>query len=140
MSHVSEQRRTFVKWAAAAPVFGAIALKEMSQRLAAATGSVSNVYERIGVRPLINARGTWTYLSGSLIFPEVRDAMEAASRQFVDIFELQAGVGKKLAALSGAESAHGHVRFGGRDGGGHGGLHRGIGSGKDLAACRTRLD
>jgi L-seryl-tRNA(Ser) seleniumtransferase len=37
--------------------------------------------------------------------PEVRAAMDAASRQFVDLFELQAGVGKRLAALSGAESA-----------------------------------
>lgn len=104
MSRVFEQRRGFMKWAAAAPVFGAIALQEVSQRIAAATGA-SNVYEKVGVRPLINARGTWTYLSGSLIFPEVREAMEAASRQFVDIFELQAGVGKKLAALAGTESA-----------------------------------
>lgn len=93
-----------MKWMAAAPVFGAIAMQELSQKVAAAAG-VTNVYERIGVRPLINARGTWTYLSGSLIFPQVRDAMELASRQFVDMFELQAAVGKKLAALSGAESA-----------------------------------
>jgi len=95
----------FMKWAAAAPVLGAIAWQEMGQKLAAATTRAANVYERIGVRPLINARGTWTYLSGSLILPEVREAMEAASRQFVDMFELQAAVGKRLAALSGAESA-----------------------------------
>jgi L-seryl-tRNA(Ser) seleniumtransferase len=31
--------------------------------------------------------------------------MQAASRQFVELFELQAAVGKRLAALSGAESA-----------------------------------
>lgn len=93
-----------MKWAAAAPVFGAIALHEFSRKVSAATGAV-NVYERVGVRPLINARGTWTYLSGSLVFPEVRQAMEAASRQFVDIFELQAAVGKKLASLAGAEGA-----------------------------------
>lgn len=94
-----------MKWAAAAPVLGAIAWQEMTRKLNAATTGASNVYERIGVRPLINARGTWTYLSGSLIMPEVREAMDAASRQFVDLFELQAGVGKRLAALSGAESA-----------------------------------
>ncbi|MBV8069688.1 MAG: aminotransferase class V-fold PLP-dependent enzyme, partial [Acidobacteriaceae bacterium] len=104
MSQLSEHRRNFMRWVAAAPVFGAIALQEFSQRLAAATGT-GNVYERVGVRPLINARGTWTYLSGSLMFPEVRDAMDAASHQFVDIFELQAAVGKKLAALAGAEAA-----------------------------------
>src|SRR4030095_12498325 len=66
--------------------------------------STSNVYERIGVRPFINARGTWTYLSGSLELPEVRTAMEAASQQLVDMFELQRAAGKRLAEISGAES------------------------------------
>src|SRR5438270_13387956 len=94
----------FMKWVAAAPVWAAIGAQEISGKLSAAALGSQNVYERIGVRPLINGRGTWTYLSGSLILPEVRAAMDAASRQFVDLFELQAGVGKRLAALSGAES------------------------------------
>src|SRR5436309_12352297 len=63
-----------------------------------------NVYTRIGVRPLINARGTWTYLSGSLELPEVRQAKQEAALHFVDMFELQRGVGRRLAELSGAES------------------------------------
>jgi len=104
MSRASAQRRMMMKWIAAAPVLGAIAWRDLSQKLTATT-TVANVYERIGVRPFINARGTWTYLSGSLILPEVRTAMEAASHQFVELFELQRGVGKRLAALSGAESA-----------------------------------
>lgn len=83
---------------------GAVTWKRLSEKLSAATLVQSGTYERIGVRPLINARGTWTYLSGSLVLPEVRVAMEAASKQFVDLFELQAGVGKRLAELSGAES------------------------------------
>ena len=62
------------------------------------------VYRRLGVRPFINARGTWTYLSGSLALPEVRQAMSNAARHFVDIFELQRAVGRRLAELSGAES------------------------------------
>ncbi len=95
----------FLKWLAATPALGAIAWQDLSQKLMAATAASSgNVYERIGVRPTINARGTWTYLSGSLILPEVRRAMEQASLQFVDLFELQQGVGRRLAALSGAES------------------------------------
>ncbi len=95
----------FMKWVAAAPVLGSVAWQGFANKLLGATGTAENVYERIGVRPCINARGTWTYLSGSLILPEVRRAMEAASLQFVDMFELQRGVGKRLAALSGAESA-----------------------------------
>src|SRR5271170_4420017 len=74
--------------------------------VAATTGKSfsANIYTRIGVRPFINARGTWTYLSSSLELPEVRRAMDAAAHHFVDMFELQRAVGKRLAELSGAES------------------------------------
>ncbi len=99
-------RRVWMKWIAAAPVYGVIAARSMSEKLAAATGktATSEVYRRLGVRPFINARGTWTYLSGSLELPEVRKAMDAASQHFVDMFELQRGAGRRLAELSGAES------------------------------------
>ena len=91
-------RRTILKWAAALPLLGEIAWQKVT---AAPTG---NVYSRIGVRPFINARGTWTYLSGSLELPEVRAAKQEAARHFVDIFELQRAAGKRLAEMSGAES------------------------------------
>jgi uncharacterized pyridoxal phosphate-dependent enzyme len=99
-------RRAWLKWAAAAPVYGVIAARAATESLAAATGSTATgeVYRRLGVRPFINARGTWTYLSGSLELPEVRRAMDDAARHFVDIFELQQAAGRKLAGLSGAES------------------------------------
>lgn len=99
-------RRRWMKWMAAAPVYGVIAARSVSDKLAAATGKTGSidVYRRLGVRPFINARGTWTYLSGSLELPEVRTAMDAASRHFVDMFELQRAAGRRLAELSGAES------------------------------------
>ena len=41
----------------------------------------SRMYESIGVRPIVNGRGTYTILSGSLMLPEVRAAMaEAGAR------------------------------------------------------------
>jgi L-seryl-tRNA(Ser) seleniumtransferase len=98
---LSTHRRAFIKWAAAAPVFGAIAVRGIAS---AARTSSAEVYRRLGVRPFINARGTWTYLSGSLVLPEVRKAMDDAARHFVDMFELQHAVGRRLAELSGAES------------------------------------
>ncbi len=64
-----------------------------------------NVYARLGVRPLINAAGTYTALSGSLMPPEVRAAMAEASRHYVSIDELQAAVGKRIAELLGVEAA-----------------------------------
>ncbi|MGB0006738.1 MAG: hypothetical protein WBP97_06585, partial [Candidatus Sulfotelmatobacter sp.] len=63
-----------------------------------------NVYTQLGVKTVINCRGTWTYLSGSLEFPEVRQAQLEASRYFVNMFDLQRGVGRRLAELTGAES------------------------------------
>jgi seryl-tRNA(Sec) selenium transferase len=100
------QRRTWLKWAAAAPVYAAMAARGVTGAVAAAVGDSAggDVYRRLGVRPFINARGTWTYLSGSLELPEVRRAMDDAARHFVDIFELQQAAGRKLAQLSGAES------------------------------------
>jgi len=62
-----------------------------------------DVYKSIGVRPLINARGTFTIISGSLMLPEVRAAMDAAARQYVHLDELADAVGARLAALTGAE-------------------------------------
>jgi L-seryl-tRNA(Ser) seleniumtransferase len=69
----------------------------------AATGQ--NVYERLGVRPVINAVGTVTTLGGTLMPPEVKEAMEEASRSFVPIHQLQAAVGRRLAELTGAEAS-----------------------------------
>jgi uncharacterized pyridoxal phosphate-dependent enzyme len=99
-------RRYFVKLAGAAPLLAYIAAQDMAEKAWGAVGKHAgkeNVYSRIGVRPFINGRGTWTYLSGSLELPEVRAAKQAASQHFVDIFELQHAAGRRLAELSGAE-------------------------------------
>ncbi|TDE07921.1 aminotransferase class V-fold PLP-dependent enzyme [Jiangella asiatica] len=62
-----------------------------------------DVYESIGVRPLINGRGTFTILSGSLMLPEVLEAIDAAARQYVHLDELADAVGRRLGELTGAE-------------------------------------
>src|SRR3984893_16107564 len=99
------ERRVFLKWAGALPLFGTMAAEALWQKALAAAGKPApNIYANIGVRPFINARGTWTYLSGSLELPEVRAAKQEAAKHFVDIFELQLAAGKRLAELSGAES------------------------------------
>jgi L-seryl-tRNA(Ser) seleniumtransferase len=99
-------RRRFGKLAAAAPLLGYLALDDLKTKALAAVGkrAKDNIYTRIGVRPFINARGTWTYLSGSLELPEVKAAKQQAAEHFVDMFELQRAVGRRLAELSGAES------------------------------------
>ncbi len=70
---------------------------------AAALRAGANIYQSIGVRPLINARGTFTIISGSTMLPEVRAAMDAAAQKYVHLDELTEAVGARLAALTGAE-------------------------------------
>ena len=63
------------------------------------------IYERLGVRTRINAKGTYTYLTGSLVPPEVSHAMEEASQHYVYLVDLQEAVGKKIAEMVGVEAA-----------------------------------
>lgn len=65
--------------------------------------SVDSIYASIGVRPLINARGTVTIVGATRILPEVQQAMDAAVRDYVQLDELMNGVGQRLAELTGAE-------------------------------------
>ncbi len=62
-----------------------------------------DMYRSIGVRPIINARGTFTIITGSQTLPEVKRAMDLASRGFVQMDELMDAVGQRLAELTGAE-------------------------------------
>src|SRR5882724_12018523 len=74
-----------------------------SPAAAAATVKSGELYRSIGVRPIINARGTFTIITGSQTLPEVKLAMEEASHSYVQMDELMEGVSKKLAELTGAE-------------------------------------
>ena len=65
-----------------------------------------NIYERIGVRPIINASGPTTRLSGGIMEPEVADAMREASQYCVDIAELQARASEIIADITGAEAGY----------------------------------
>src|SRR5579863_764394 len=106
MQVLNSRRRSFMKWAAAAPLLSQIAVADLYAKAATAVGKDprQNCYSRLGVKTVINCRGTWTYLSGSLEFPEVREAQIEAGHHFVNMVELQQGVGRKLAELTGAES------------------------------------
>jgi seryl-tRNA(Sec) selenium transferase len=102
----NSSRRSFVKLLAAAPLLSQIAARDLYAQAATAMGKDprQNVYTRLGVKTVINCRGTWTYLSGSLEFPEVRQAQLEASEYFVNMLELQRAVGRRLSELTGAES------------------------------------
>ncbi len=63
----------------------------------------ANPYLALGVRPFINCCSVRTMHGGSLMLPQVREAMAEASRWFVNLDELMAAAGRRLAELTGAE-------------------------------------
>ena len=102
-------RRALLRQIKALPLFGYFAAQDVwaKARKAAARASSADIYTRIGVTPIINARGTWTYLTGSLELPEVKAAKQAAGGTF----------------RRRSRDDHGGRRF--RFGNGHRGLHGG---------------
>jgi seryl-tRNA(Sec) selenium transferase len=113
MSETGITRRELLRWGG--DVGGALALPLMlhsesssgAMRPAAPSspglGSGHDVYRSIGVRPVINARGTYTIIGGSVMLPEVRAALDAAAQRYVHLDELADAIGARLAALTGAE-------------------------------------
>lgn len=67
---------------------------------------MKTVYERLGVRPVVNGVGTVTRLGGSLMPATVIEAMIEAARSYVPLAELQAAAGRRLAELTHNEAAY----------------------------------
>lgn len=63
-------------------------------------------YDDLGVRRQVNAATTFTALGGSLMPPEVLDAMRSAAGSFVDMHELHLAAGRRLATATGNEAAY----------------------------------
>jgi L-seryl-tRNA(Ser) seleniumtransferase len=98
-------RRDIFRGLSGGALFGNGALAGILHRLplCAAPSPGAGVYERIGVRPIVNCKGTFTIVSGSQSLPEVKKAMDEASRHYVHLDELMDGVGRRLAELTKAE-------------------------------------
>lgn len=62
MNVPNHSRRSFVKWVAAAPLLSQIAVSDLYAKAATAVGKdpSQNVYTRLGIKTVINCRGTWT--------------------------------------------------------------------------------
>jgi uncharacterized pyridoxal phosphate-dependent enzyme len=106
------KRRDIIKNLAVIPFAGSFLPHETAAAVASgkgesiAPGPLSigpKIYESIGVDPVINCRGTFTIIGGSLERPEVLAASKAAAAYFVQYDELAFGVGRRLAEITGAE-------------------------------------
>ena len=93
-------RRKFLQVAGSIPISGAFTA-------AGATGTQKgrDYFKELGVRTMINAAGTYTALTASLMRPEVMDAINYASNKFVRLNELHDAVGRRVAELLQCEAA-----------------------------------
>lgn len=89
------------------PLAGALPLANVEAAAPAVTSADSNVdlFGELGVTPIINALVTMTFLSGSLMMPEVLDAINSTSHSFANMYELQDKAGAKIAEMLKAEGA-----------------------------------
>ena len=67
---------------------------------------MSDVYDRLRVKKIINAAGTVTVYCGALMPPQVLAAMAEAARHHVVLAELHEKAGKRIAELIGVEAAY----------------------------------
>ena len=63
-------------------------------------------YSELDITPVINANATLTRLGGSLMPPEVLEAMMEAAKFFIDLPELQRRVGNRIALLTQNEACY----------------------------------
>jgi len=100
-------RRTFVGRLSTLPLVGGLfaAGESASVAAAATTAATRDFFKELGVRPFINAAGTFTDMTASLMAPEVMEAINYASKQFVPLNELHDRVGERIASLVKAEAA-----------------------------------
>jgi uncharacterized pyridoxal phosphate-dependent enzyme len=102
---MTPNRRSFLQYLASLPGLGAVLGALSPASLAAAPRGGRDVYKELGIRPLINAAGTYTVLTASLLPKEVKEAMDSAASQYVNLVELHEAVGRRIAQLAGSEAA-----------------------------------
>lgn len=104
------KRRKFLKNMASLPLAGTLAagtiLPAMAETPESPDGDFGRDYfKELGIRTFINAAGTYTALTASLMHPEVMKAINYASNQFVKLEDLQDKVGERIAELLKCEAA-----------------------------------
>jgi L-seryl-tRNA(Ser) seleniumtransferase len=95
-------RRTFIQAVSSLPFLGGLLSAKTS---AMPKNNSRDFFRELGVQPFINAAGTYTVLTASLMHPEVVEAINYASKQFVPLGDLHDAAGKRIAELIGCEAA-----------------------------------
>ncbi|MBI1761200.1 MAG: PLP-dependent transferase [Acidobacteria bacterium] len=96
-------RRNFIQAMSSLPLIGG--LFSAHTLTAVAKAPARDYLKELGVRPFINAAGTYTALTASLMHPETMEAINYASKHFVALNDLHDAVGKRIATLVHSEAA-----------------------------------
>lgn len=99
-------RRKLIKRLSGVPLLsGALGSLSLDSLTGPNVSSKRDLYKELGVRTFINAAGTLTYLTGSLMQDEVLDAINYGAKEFCQLDELQDKVGTRIAQMVHAEAA-----------------------------------
>ncbi len=97
-------RRQLIKRLSALPFVGGV-LGSHPVQAAVAAPLARDYFKELGVRTFINAAGTYTAMTGSLMPDEVKEAFLYAAKDYVLLDELQDKVGERIASLVKCEAA-----------------------------------
>ncbi len=98
-------RRKWIRQASMIPLAGGFASTGIPLTDPAGSRLTRDYFKELGVRTFINAAGTYTAMTGSLMLPEVKEAMMYAAEEFVNLDELQDRVGERIVELLHCEYA-----------------------------------
>lgn len=101
-------RRKLLKRLSALPLVGGVLGSSVTYATAQPAQSAKvkrDLFKELGVTPVINANVTMTYLSGSLMLPEVMEAINSTAHDFANMYDLQDKVGAKIAEMLNCEAA-----------------------------------
>ena len=101
------KRRDIIKGLSLLPLSGGVVGGVLSSEsvFAERRSKKRDLFEELGVTRVINAGVTMTFLSGSLMMPEVLEAINSTSHDFANMYELQDKVGGKIAEMLQCEDA-----------------------------------
>ena len=100
------KRRELLKYASLLPIgTGLTSAIIPTKSFAKAPAAKRDILKELGIRTFVNAAGTYTAMTASLMHDEVLDTIKQGAKQFAMLDEVQDKVGEKIAELCHAEAA-----------------------------------
>ena len=100
------KRRSLLKYMSMAPVAGATVVSDITSfSVTGPAAPARDLFKELGIRTFINAAGTYTGMTATLMRPETMAVIRQSAEKFAMLDEVQDKVGEKIAAICHAEAA-----------------------------------